>query len=117
MVTDYFSTGYDALNKKLVDIAMAQYGYYVLADHNFEDVESCNANHGAFWLEEVLCGRCMRLTYKDGDNTYYPAGEDVINKIQDTYGINVYEYYKATCNCAMNGSGEPGMRWRSLIRQ
>lgn len=107
MVNDYFSAGYDSLNKKLVDIAMAQYGYIVLADHNYEDAGSCGEQHGAFWLD-ILGGRCMRLTYKDGDNTYYPASEDVINKIQDTYHINVYDYYKSTCDCAMNGSGEPG---------
>lgn len=36
--------------------------------------------------------RCMRLVYKDGDNSYYPPPDDVINKIQDNYGINVFDY-------------------------
>lgn len=114
MVSNYFSAGYSSLNKKLVDIAMAQYGYYVLADHNYEDSDSCQEQHGAFWLD-ILEGRCMRLTYKDGDNTYYPASEEVINKIQDTYEINVLDYYKSTCDCAMNGSGEPGKQQICMV--
>jgi hypothetical protein len=48
MVDDYFSTGYDMMNKKFVDIAMKQYGYYVLADHNYEDADSCQEQYGAY---------------------------------------------------------------------
>lgn len=71
----------------------------------------------------------MRLVYKDGDNTYWPAGEEVINKAQDSYGINIFDYCTwqilihwicpanmltkispldtAACDCAINGAGEP----------
>lgn len=63
------------MTKKLVDIALQEYGYRVLADHNYEDAESCAENHGAFWMD-IDGGRCMRLTYKDGDNSY-PIASDV----------------------------------------
>jgi hypothetical protein len=72
----------------------------------------------------------MRLTYKDGDNTYYAgtlpggglcflrvmltllpaANEDMIKTVQDKYQIPVLDYYKSTCDCAMNGDGEPSKR-------
>lgn len=51
LVADYFSAGYDFLNKKLVDVALQTFGYSVLADHNYEGADSCGEQYGAFWLD------------------------------------------------------------------
>ena len=50
----------------------------------------------------------MRLVYQDGDaNVYWPVSNDIIDTAQDKYGFNMFDYYTAACDCAMNGSGEP----------
>ncbi|KAK3713318.1 hypothetical protein LTR37_008510 [Vermiconidia calcicola] len=107
LVEDYFSTGYDFLNKKLVDVAIQVYGYQVLADHNYEDADSCATQYGAFWMD-IDGGRCMPLVYQDGDaNVYWPVSNDIIDTAQDKYSFNMFDYYIAACDCAVNGSGEP----------
>ncbi len=62
------------------------------------------------------------LTTTPGEGWYVPAAQDKINKIQDSYGINVFDYCEynlnathhecllnfldtAACDCSMNGSG------------
>lgn len=55
-----------------------------------------------------LAGRsCKRLVYQDGTaNVYWPASEDVIKAAEKNYGIDITEYYKASCDRSMNGSGQ-----------
>ena len=44
----------------------------ILADHNYEDAESCAGQYGAFWMD-LDGGRCMRLTYKPSEANKYPT--------------------------------------------
>lgn len=75
------------LTSLLVDVALQQYGYKVLADWNFEDADSCGANYGAHWLD-IDGGRCMRLVYEDNwTGKWLPAAEDVIKKAEENHGM------------------------------
>lgn len=132
LVDQYFFAGYDMLNKKLVgechtqratprhtvswelthhtlaDITLQEYGYHVFNDENYLDEAACTANYGARWMEYAGKGRCMRLVYQDGgNNVYWPAPESVIKAAEDKYNIDITEYYSASCDCAISGSGEP----------
>jgi hypothetical protein len=67
----------------------------------------CATQYGAFWFD-YAGGRCMRLVY-GSDNVYWPVYNEVIDTMQDKYYINMYDYYSAACDCALNGpeDGEP----------
>jgi hypothetical protein len=106
-VEDYFSAGFDLITKKLVDISLTEHGYQWLPDDNYEDQESCEEQSVAFW-RDIDDGACMRLTYRgDGDsNHYYVVDDDLVSKIED-YGIDLGEYVDYSCDCALNGDGEP----------
>ncbi|KAK5172373.1 uncharacterized protein LTR77_004012 [Saxophila tyrrhenica] len=106
LVNQYFSKGYEMLNKKLVDIALQQFGYQVLADKNYEDAESCGANYGAHWLD-LDGGRCMRLTYEDNwTGKWLPAPEEVVKAVEENYGMDIFGYFGNLCDCHINGNGE-----------
>ncbi|KAK3703000.1 hypothetical protein LTR37_014730 [Vermiconidia calcicola] len=106
LVSQYFSQGYEMLNKKLVDVALQQFGYRVLADHQYEDAESCGAQAGAHWLD-LDGGRCMRLAFEDTwTGKWLPAGEEISKAAEEKYGMDVLGYFSNVCDCSMNGSGE-----------
>ena len=108
LVNQYFSAGYKAIEKKMVDIALQEYGYRILPDDNFEDEASCHQEVGAHWMTYAGKDHCMRLAYRSGsDYEFWPATESVIKAIEEKNDIHLRGYFTSACDCSINGSGEP----------
>ncbi|KAK3705244.1 hypothetical protein LTR37_013405 [Vermiconidia calcicola] len=79
------SSVYRLFDPTRLDVTIQTYGYRVLADHSYEDAESCGGQAGTQWMD-LDGGRCMRLAFNDNwTGKWLPAGEEITKAMEEKY--------------------------------
>lgn len=102
---------------KIVDSALQKGGFHVFSPEHISDETECQEDSwggaGAQWVDMGDGNTyCMQL-YRDAETcggltscNYAVVEVDVHNKLQEKYGFNMLEYYKAAYFCGKDGADD-----------
>lgn len=105
---------YNTIKPRIVDQALVTGGFFIWANEVVENEDDCNMlreeddGQGQTWVDDKYCMRLMRASERSqacglSFCAEEPATQEDHDLLEDKYGFDLSEYYKAALDCAING--------------